>query len=65
MDIKGDPGPHGFMHRHFTNHSLGLYNKRGKLVLWIGGRWLPMNGPALWLAIILCFLSAFIGQLLN
>lgn len=50
--IKSPPAPHGWLHRRLTGkQTITIYNKRGKVVAWVGGKYLPANGPFLWLTV--------------
>lgn len=61
VNIKQPTQPHGFLARRYKGMPLGIYNKRGKMVLWVGGKYLPINGPALWLTLLLCLVTGFVG----
>lgn len=64
--IKKPKSPNGWCQRWVfrkqnTEVPIAVYNRRGKLVLWIGAGILPANGPALWFVAAVCFISGLVG----
>lgn len=44
---------------------MAVYNKRGKVVAWVGGRFLPINGPVVWFIVAAAFMAGVLGGIVG
>lgn len=62
VSVSVPPRPNGFWHRRVPKEGLVVYSRRGKALLWTGGR-VPVNGPVLWWAMAACAVAGAAGAL--
>lgn len=63
--IRVPQQPRGWLHRRYGRQPMTVYNRRGKVVAWVGGRYLPVNGPVLWLVVVVALMAGLLGGIIG